>query len=247
MHEFLAHRTGGGGKAHRAHAPAAGDAEAFQRALFDHLLYTCVKDRREASPADFYRAMAHSVRDRLVQRWLATQRTYVERDVKRAYYLSSEFLTGRSLGLCLLNLGLYGVAETRRGSSRLRSRRGARARGRSGAGQRRTGAPGRVLHGLAGDARAAGRRLRHPLRVRHLRAAHRRRPAGRAPRQLAAVRQPVGAAAPRARRRPCALRRARAMRNGRPTGRMVVDWVDATHRARRCPTTRSSSGTRPTP
>jgi starch phosphorylase len=79
--------------------------------LLEHLLYTCVKEPREASAVDVYRAMAHSVRDRLVWRWLATQRTYDERDVKRVYYLSSEFLTGRSLGLCLVNLGLYGVAE----------------------------------------------------------------------------------------------------------------------------------------
>ena len=50
------------------------------------------------------------MRDRLVHRWLATQRTHVERDVKRAYYLSSEFLTGRSLGLCLMNIGLYKAA-----------------------------------------------------------------------------------------------------------------------------------------
>jgi starch phosphorylase len=111
MQEFLAHRGASAAKSSRPPVPPAGDAEAFSRALYDHLLYTCVKDRREARPADLYRAMAHSVRDRLVQRWLATQRTYVERDVKRAYYLSSEFLTGRSLGLCLLNLGLYGVAE----------------------------------------------------------------------------------------------------------------------------------------
>jgi starch phosphorylase len=46
-----------------------------------------------------------------VHRWLATQRTYDENDVKRVYYLSSEFLTGRSLGLCLLNTGLYEAAE----------------------------------------------------------------------------------------------------------------------------------------
>ena len=55
--------------------------------------------------------MAHAVRDQLVQRWLDTQQTHTRRDVKRVFYLSSEFLTGRSLGLCLLNLGLYGVAE----------------------------------------------------------------------------------------------------------------------------------------
>ena len=87
------------------------DPEQFRRNLLEHLLYTCVKEPGDAGPVDLYRAMARAVRDRLVQRWLATQRTYEERDVKRVYYLSSEFLTGRSLGLCLVNLGLYGMAE----------------------------------------------------------------------------------------------------------------------------------------
>jgi len=94
-----------------AHAPARIEPEEFRRAVLDHLLYTCVKETQDATAPDLYRAMAHSVRDRLVQHWLATQRTYKERDVKCVYYLSSEFLTGRSLGLCLVNLGLYGVAE----------------------------------------------------------------------------------------------------------------------------------------
>jgi starch phosphorylase len=87
------------------------DSNAFKRSVVDHLLYTCAKDIREASAQDLYQALAHTVRDRLVHRWLATQRTYDERDAKRVYYLSSEFLTGRSLGLCLLNLGLYETAE----------------------------------------------------------------------------------------------------------------------------------------
>jgi starch phosphorylase len=76
-----------------ARMPARVDPEQFRRDLFNHLLYTCVKERHDAGPVDFYRAMAFSVRDRLVQRWLATQRTYFERDVKRVHYLSSEFLT----------------------------------------------------------------------------------------------------------------------------------------------------------
>jgi glycogen phosphorylase len=87
------------------------DATTFKRCVLEHLLYTCAKDVRDATTVDFYRAMAHTVRDRLVQRWIATQRTYLEKDVKRAHYLSSEFLTGRSLGLCLINLGLYATAE----------------------------------------------------------------------------------------------------------------------------------------
>jgi starch phosphorylase len=87
------------------------DETTFKRRVLDHLLYTCAKDPSDATTVDFYRAMAHTIRDRLVQRWIATQRTYASQDVKKAHYLSSEFLTGRSLGLCLINLGLYATAE----------------------------------------------------------------------------------------------------------------------------------------
>jgi glycogen phosphorylase len=83
----------------------------FRATVLDHLIHTCAKDPRDAGPADLYQAFAHTVRDRLVHRWLATQRTHFEQDVKRACYLSSEFLTGRSLGLCLMNMGLYEIAE----------------------------------------------------------------------------------------------------------------------------------------
>ncbi len=171
----------------------------FKKAVLEHLTHTCAKEIRDASAMDFYYAFAHTVRDRLVQRWLATQRTYLERDVKRAYYLSSEFLTGRSLGLCLMNLGLYETAETLAGERGFDLGAILEQEGDPGPRQRRPRAAGRLLHGLAGDARAARGRLRHPLRLRHLRAAHRGRPAGRAPRQLAAAGQPVGAAAPRGR------------------------------------------------
>jgi starch phosphorylase len=87
------------------------ESAAFRRDVLDHLLHTCAKELRDASPLDLYHAFAHTVRDRLVHRWLATQRSYLELDIKRVYYLSSEFLTGRSLGLCLLNLGLFEAAE----------------------------------------------------------------------------------------------------------------------------------------
>jgi starch phosphorylase len=88
---------------------AAGD---FKATVVEHLIHTCAKDPRDAGPLDLYHAFAHTVRDRLVHRWLATQRTHFEQDVKRACYLSSEFLTGRSLGLCLMNMGLYEVAQS---------------------------------------------------------------------------------------------------------------------------------------
>ena len=80
---------------------------ALRRALFDHLLYTCTKDINDATPSDVYRALSHAVRDRLIHRWLATRATYLSNgEVKLVCYLSSEFLIGRSLGLCLVNLGL---------------------------------------------------------------------------------------------------------------------------------------------
>jgi glycogen phosphorylase len=87
------------------------DTPVLKRAVLDHLLYTCAKDLDDATPLDLYTALAHAVRDRLVHRWLATERTYAELDVKRTCYLSSEFLVGRSLGLCLLNLQMEKAAR----------------------------------------------------------------------------------------------------------------------------------------
>jgi starch phosphorylase len=85
--------------------------ETLQRAVLDHLYYTCAKDIPSATELDVYEAVAHAVRDRLVQRWIRTQRTYYHSDAKRAYYLSAEFLPGRFLGDNLLKLGLWDVAE----------------------------------------------------------------------------------------------------------------------------------------
>jgi starch phosphorylase len=85
-------------------------ASEFRAAVLDHVIHTCAKEIRDASPLDFYQAFAHTVRDRLVHKWLATQRTHVAEDVKRVCYFSSEFLTGRSLGLCLMNMDLYDAA-----------------------------------------------------------------------------------------------------------------------------------------
>jgi len=83
----------------------------LKRALLDHLTFTQSKDLRSATLLDVNHALAHTVRDRLVRRWMKTQRTYQEKDPKRVYYLSAEFLLGRFLGNNLVNLGLYDFAE----------------------------------------------------------------------------------------------------------------------------------------
>jgi starch phosphorylase len=82
------------------------DAETLRSAYADHLQYTQGKDEHTATPRDRYQAIAASVRDRLVNRWIETQQAYYKADAKRVYYLSLEFLMGRALGNNLMNLGL---------------------------------------------------------------------------------------------------------------------------------------------
>jgi glycogen phosphorylase len=85
--------------------------DTVRRAVLDHLLYTTMKAPSSATMLDVYKATSHAIRDRLVQRWIRTQRQYTEHDVKRVYYLSAEFLMGRFLGHNIISLGLYDMAR----------------------------------------------------------------------------------------------------------------------------------------
>ncbi|XP_064359295.1 glycogen phosphorylase, muscle form [Dromaius novaehollandiae] len=76
-----------------------------------HLHFTLVKDRNVATARDYYFALAHTVRDHLVGRWLRTQQYYYEKDPKRIYYLSLEFYMGRSLQNTMVNLGLQSSCD----------------------------------------------------------------------------------------------------------------------------------------
>ena len=85
------------------------DVPSIQRSLVQHVEYTLARRRYKFDRASFYQATAHSVRDRLIERWTDTQQFYASRDVKRMYYMSLEFLVGRSLGNAVSNLGLRGA------------------------------------------------------------------------------------------------------------------------------------------
>src|SRR5262245_7137957 len=79
----------------------AGNANAFYER---HLLFDNVIDLGAATPRDRFEALARSVRDVLSQRWVLTEKTYESRNPKRLYYLSMEFLIGRSLANNVTNL-----------------------------------------------------------------------------------------------------------------------------------------------
>ena len=79
-------------------------------ALFErHLTFDKVVAAAAATPRDKFEAVARSVRDLLSQRWIRTEQTYQKRNAKRVYYLSLEFLMGRSLANNITNLLLEPV------------------------------------------------------------------------------------------------------------------------------------------
>ncbi|MBE2188931.1 MAG: glycogen/starch/alpha-glucan phosphorylase [Desulfobulbaceae bacterium] len=87
------------------------ESYSLRNQIAEHLEFRMVKDKTTATLEDTYRAVAMSVRDRLIRKWLRTQNHYYKNDVKRVYYLSMEFLMGRLLGNTLINMGFYVEAE----------------------------------------------------------------------------------------------------------------------------------------
>src|SRR6266567_7352892 len=80
-------------------------------ALYErHLVFDNVVDLAAVSPRERFEAMARSVRDMLSQRWIKTENTYTRENPKRVYYLSMEFLIGRSLANNVTNLLLDPIA-----------------------------------------------------------------------------------------------------------------------------------------
>jgi len=88
------------------------DVRSLQRSFLHHVAFTQAKVPGHATKADLYIALARVVRDRLIERWIATRRAYYnDPNVKRVYYLSLEFLIGRTLGNSLINLQFYQECE----------------------------------------------------------------------------------------------------------------------------------------
>ncbi|GIX45042.1 MAG: glycogen/starch/alpha-glucan phosphorylase [Candidatus Hydrogenedentota bacterium] len=82
-------------------------AENFLEQVKRHVRYSLAKEWATLSNENMLMAVSLAVRDVLVERMLETERRYQKADAKRVYYLSMEFLVGRSLGNNLTNLNLY--------------------------------------------------------------------------------------------------------------------------------------------
>jgi starch phosphorylase len=93
-------------KATPQHRNAGMTKEAIAVSLGDHLIYSNSKYHTEATTHDWFQVTALSVRDRLVERWMETMQRYYENDPRRTYYLSLEFLMGRTLSNAMLNLDI---------------------------------------------------------------------------------------------------------------------------------------------
>ncbi len=86
--------------------------ETLRRAFMDNLFFIQGRFPEVATKNDHYLALAYTVRDRLLLRWLSSAKTYREQGSRTVCYLSAEFLLGPHLGNNLINLGLYdAVAE----------------------------------------------------------------------------------------------------------------------------------------
>ena len=81
--------------------------EAFKKSVKDNVKFLYRKTIEEATQEQIFQAVSYSVKDVIIDNWLATQKAYDEQDPKIVYYMSMEFLMGRALGNNLINMTAY--------------------------------------------------------------------------------------------------------------------------------------------
>ena len=171
-------------------------------ALYErHLKFDNVVEPESADSRERYEAAARAVRDILSDRWLRTDETYARENPKRVYYISIEFLIGRSLANNVMNLMLDPVVGQTFDEHGREWWEILHEEPDAGLGNGGLGRLGRLFPRFDGDDAASGDGLWPALRARHLPAENPQRLAGGAPGQLAASSRSVGGRAPHRKRR----------------------------------------------
>ena len=228
-------------------ARVAEGAEDFRRILENNLFHVRGQAIQSASHLDIYDALSITVRDQLIERWRRTTDLYFESNPKFVYYLSAEYLLGKQLAQNLLYTGHRGAGP--RGPRRsygLDLDELLELDVEPGLGN---GGLGRLAACFLDSLATLGhprRRLRHPLRVRHLQADLRGRLAGGEARRVAAA-----TATPGSSRSPTTWSRwaSAAAPSTTPTRTAAprVRWVAARDASSASPTTCWCPATAPTP
>ncbi|MDD6036028.1 MAG: glycogen/starch/alpha-glucan phosphorylase [Lachnospiraceae bacterium] len=81
--------------------------EEFKKEVTNNLKVLFRRSIEDASQVQLFQAVAYAVKDYIVDMWMETHKQYEKQDAKTVYYLSMEFLMGRALGNCMINLKAY--------------------------------------------------------------------------------------------------------------------------------------------